>query len=457
MTRPLRFVLAWIFVSTATFSGSARGDSILNLDLLISGSPPSTPPPWMTLDFHTNNPGDVTLTITNNMSSAEFTDTVLFNVVSGIDPASLTYAYLSDVQTSGIAFNTNGGNQIKAGVFSIDFEYPTASGQTRLAGSTSSVYKITGDSITASSFLALSTLDQFSVGTFQAAAHVQGIPGGLTGSIGAVPEPASITTGVMGVIGVLGFYRRLKRSRAGSPGPTQRSRTFQLRRTIVRRQSRSLMTWVVAFLVCVLSPTLALAESVQPAWVSIGEGESPVQTASISDSGFSSTTNPPSYGGVYNPGNTTITTVNEGVGVLGDVDMHVQYIDSTPLANGVTQIVNFNIVEVPGSTTISDTLNITFTGQTPTASDANNMEVDLHWRSESTDGVRPPALANAHIIDEVTFANVDLIPFVIGDTGLSDFHIRTNSVPEPSSVVMMGLSALGLLGCAVRRRSRTRA
>jgi hypothetical protein len=145
------------------------------------------------------------------MSSAEFSDTVLFNVASPVDPTTLTYTYVSGVQTSGIAFNTNGGNQIKAGVFSVDFEYPTAASQARLAGGTSSVYDLTGQGITENSFAALSTPDHFSIGTFFAAAHVQGIPGGLSGSTGAIPEPSSITLGALGMIGLLGFYRSLKR------------------------------------------------------------------------------------------------------------------------------------------------------------------------------------------------------------------------------------------------------
>jgi hypothetical protein len=89
------FALAFVFVSVAVFSGSARGDQVLNLDVLINGSPPSTTPPWMTLDFHTVSAGDVNLTVANNMSSSEFSDTVLFNTDSGIDPTTLSYTYLS--------------------------------------------------------------------------------------------------------------------------------------------------------------------------------------------------------------------------------------------------------------------------------------------------------------------------------------------------------------------------
>jgi hypothetical protein len=105
------------------------------------------------------------------------------------------------------------------------------------------------------------------------------------------------------------------------------------------------MVGVSALLLWALSSTLALTESVQPAWVFIDEGEGPVQLASLSDgsvtgiggSGFIPATNPASYGGLYNstgsgitttptPGVTTAIT-NEAVGVLGAVDMAFAYTD----------------------------------------------------------------------------------------------------------------------------------
>lgn len=139
--------------------------------------------------------------------------------------------------------------------------------------------------------------------------------------------------------------------------------------------------------------------------------------------------------------------------MLGVVSLTFAYSDSNPLAADAEQTVNFNFYEAPGPTTLSDTLSITFTGKP--APDGTNMHVGVEWRSQSTDGVQPPVLPNAHNIDEITFANADLFSFINGDTGLSDFHIRTNSVSEPSSVVPMGLGALYLGGLVLRRRRQS--
>jgi hypothetical protein len=217
MSKLLVASLASVVLSVAVFSGSVQaGDLVLKLDTSINGTSPSTTPPWITLDFHTNSPGDVTLSIANNMSTSEFSPSVLFNVTSGINASALTYTYLSGIYTSGITFNTNGGNQIKAGVFSIDFQYPTSNSQPRLSGGTTSVYDITGQGITANSFNAFSTLDSHAFGTYLAAAEVRGIPspsGTTSGSIGtmtaSVPEPSTVTMGLMGILGALAFYRRV--------------------------------------------------------------------------------------------------------------------------------------------------------------------------------------------------------------------------------------------------------
>jgi hypothetical protein len=201
------------------------------------------------------------------------------------------------------------------------------------------------------------------------------------------------------------------------------------------------------------------------AWVFISEPDTDTQYASLSDgsvpgiggTGFIPATNPTSYGGLYNSTGSGITTTpapgvataitNEAIGVRGAVDMTFQYTDATPLAVGTSSIVNFNFVE---GTTLSDTLSITFTG----ISNSANTSVDLHWRSDSADEIPPVALPNAHNLNEIPFANgsTDLFSFINTDTGLSGTHVLVNSVPEPSSVVMLGLGALGLGGLVLRRR-----
>jgi hypothetical protein len=214
-----------------------------------------------------------------------------------------------------------------------------------------------------------------------------------------------------------------------------------------------------ALLLWTLSPPLALAGPVM-AWVAISEPETNTQFASLSDSNFIPTTNPATLGGAFaSQAGTSISIINEGVGVLGAVDMHFEYSDSTPLASGTFATVNFNFF---AGTTLSDTLGMAFTGQTPTTGDPNNMSVDLHWRSDSADGLLPPTLPNAHNLNEIPWATgnpaSELFPFIHSDTGLSGTHVVVNSVssvPEPSSVVMMGLGVLGLGGLVLRHRRQS--
>jgi PEP-CTERM motif len=202
-----------VFSSVASPGNTARADLVLDLGASISGTAPSGSTPWATLDFHTVSTGDVQLTITNHMAASEFLSTVLFNV-TGIPSSSLTFAHLSGATTSAIDLNSNGGNNIKAGTFGVDFEYPTAQAG-RFAGGMTSVYDITGAGITAQSFDVLSTPDSHALGTYLAAADVQGIPAGggtTSGSIGtttaAVPEPSTMTLGAMGLLGMLAYFCR---------------------------------------------------------------------------------------------------------------------------------------------------------------------------------------------------------------------------------------------------------
>jgi hypothetical protein len=127
MRQSLLVGLATFFMSAATSWETAKADLNLNLSTVVNGSTPSGSNPWATLDFHTVSAGDVELTITNSLPSSEFITTGLFNV-SGISPSSLIFTYLSGATTSSINLNSNGGNNIKAGQFGIDFEYPTAHG-----------------------------------------------------------------------------------------------------------------------------------------------------------------------------------------------------------------------------------------------------------------------------------------------------------------------------------------
>ena len=220
MRQSLLVGLATFFTSAATSWGTSKADLILNLSTVVNGSTPSAGTPWATLDLHTVSTGDVELTIANYLSGSEFITTELFNV-SGVSPSALTFTYLNGAATSSINLNSNGGNNIKAGQFSVDFEYTTAQGDRFLGGQTS-VYDIQGPGITAQSFDVLSDADKLGSGGYLAAADVQGIPAGsstASGSIGtstasfgtaiaSVPEPSTFTLGAFGILAAIVFSRR---------------------------------------------------------------------------------------------------------------------------------------------------------------------------------------------------------------------------------------------------------
>jgi hypothetical protein len=206
-----------ICFAIALSSGPAwSGELILNLDTRVNGTAPSDPTPWVTLDFKDISTNEVQLTISNNLQSSEYLPDVLFNSTKTLNSSS--FSYVSGKQVSGFTFNTDGGSQVQAGIFSVDFSYPTPNGGGRLSGGTQSVYDITATGLTAASFNVGST---GSPSGYLGAADVRGIPstdGTTSGSIGtttaAVPEPSTLMLGALGALGVLAWRRFGRHGRA---------------------------------------------------------------------------------------------------------------------------------------------------------------------------------------------------------------------------------------------------
>jgi hypothetical protein len=210
-------LMAVALALSATFPGSASGASvIINLGKSLNGTTPSGSPPWLTADFESTVPGTVTLTMTNNMPSAEFTPIWLFNVVDGVNPANLSFTHVSGpTPNSAVGGATTGQPSIKAGTFDLKFTWPTANNANRFSGGKTVVETIkdSADQITAASFNAFSTGSQ---GGWRSAAKIQGIPaagGTASGSIvdfhpHLVPEPSSIVLGVAGLVGMVAIARR---------------------------------------------------------------------------------------------------------------------------------------------------------------------------------------------------------------------------------------------------------
>jgi len=141
--------------------------------------------------------------------------------------------------------------------------------------------------------------------------------------------------------------------------------------------------------------------------------------------------------------------VQEGPGTLGQVSLDFEYADTTPLAVGTAQIVNFNISGPDDPGGLSDTLSISFTGH---MDGSNNMSIDLHYLSDNDLGLYPPTLPSAIAINE-TGQYQDLSAAIQGATGLSDFNLRFTSAvitPEPASFILLGIGLAGFAG--FRRR-----
>lgn len=196
---------------------SATASLIFDLGTTINGSTPTGTPPFLRAEFQTLGTDSVRLTLTNLMPTTNFVDNWVFN----IDPLSgLVFTYESGVAaidvSSGLNF-TDGGSNVKAGLFDIMFHYDTSEAN-RFHGGLTSVYTITGAGIDENSFLAFSIDNPSSPpspGGWLSASHVQGFANGAgSGSIGTmtpVPEPATIA--VIGLSAVAMIRRRLGRKR----------------------------------------------------------------------------------------------------------------------------------------------------------------------------------------------------------------------------------------------------
>lgn len=179
-------------------AASSSAAVVVNLSTLINGSPPVGSPPYLSAQIETVSIGSVNFTLTNNLPTYEFVDNWLFNINSS---STLTFTHTGGVAaltTSGSNFS-NGGSNMKAGLFDIEFHFPSENSDPfRFHGGEFSTYNVTGFGIVAEDFLSLSVDDLGSPpsqGGWISAGHIQGIPGDLSGSIGtaeAVPEPSTI-------------------------------------------------------------------------------------------------------------------------------------------------------------------------------------------------------------------------------------------------------------------------
>jgi hypothetical protein len=183
------------------------------------------------------------------------------------------------------------------------------------------------------------------------------------------------------------------------------------------------------------------------------------QSASLNlGSGYISESNPWNVSGPFGSGASFVVNKEvvggPGVGSLGAMDAHFEYVSSTPIAPGLVVVNNFNILDSSGL--LSDTLSITLSGHTPGGGDLNNISVDLHFRSENGGGINLPALSgNPTSITEIAGSYQD-VSAQIASSGVADLHVQfASAVPEPSTYGILAVAAcLGFAGFRKYRQAK---
>lgn len=181
------------FVAAATVP-SAFGAIIFNLGAPINGSIPDGVAPYASATLENNGANTVKVTLKNLAPTSNFIVRFNLNLTSNID---VSFAHLSgnvaDSTTDG-PNHSDGHPSMMAGLFDIVFSYPTSnSNPNRFKGGEDSIYNLTGTGLDETDFLAQST------GGYMAAARFQGISNDGSGTVGLVPEPASLAAVAVGL------------------------------------------------------------------------------------------------------------------------------------------------------------------------------------------------------------------------------------------------------------------
>ena len=150
--------------------------------------------------------------------------------------------------------------------------------------------------------------------------------------------------------------------------------------------------------------------------------------------------------------NSTVTVVQESISVLGSIDIHGDFVSTDPNRPSAGSVITYNVnfLETGDGVfgAISDTLQITLTGRSPSAGNPDNVSVDATFLTD-TEGANgneivPTALPGALSVYE----NGGFQTFV----PLTDLIVSAGSdgAPEPGTLSLLGLG-LTALGFGYRR------
>jgi hypothetical protein len=185
----------------------ARADLVFQLGTTFNGATPTGSAPWLTADFHTVGAGgQVTLTLTLSpgfQNTGQFISDFAFNINPNFLPGNVTVQSPTGISVS---HTTDNGNNTPPGFGAWkgwDFlvSFPTSSQNRFNNGSV--VITLTASGLTAQDFNYLNSNTKSGQLPLFVGAHVQGIPTGGSGAIGAiVPEASTVLAGA-GALGLL--------------------------------------------------------------------------------------------------------------------------------------------------------------------------------------------------------------------------------------------------------------
>lgn len=207
-TLGLALVFAWggtALAATLTFGLSFE---------FSGGSDPDGPTPWVTitLDDSFGGADDVRITIENtNVTGTEFVSGVYLNFDPLLDASLLSFSAVDDSASTPTVTGSNDSYMADGdGFFDILFDFPPPPGNfaAKFTGGESVVFDLTyTNAIDVSSF-DFSSVMGGGAGTYQAAAHIQGIDSDPDSGWVGVPEPGTALLLPLGLLGLAAIRRR---------------------------------------------------------------------------------------------------------------------------------------------------------------------------------------------------------------------------------------------------------
>lgn len=191
----------------AVTTGQRAEALTLDLGIVYTGSTPGGTAPWVTVTINDITANTVNVRVDHNASSAtgQFVSDVYLNLNPFVSPIVLSNEINANKRNGVISLSNNGVNGAAGNNFDLGISFKTSnaqSGVNRLKPGEFWSADFSGTGLSAASFFAANNRGNF-VG-----AHVQGISGGLSGHITAVPEPATLTALALGAAAVLRRRRK---------------------------------------------------------------------------------------------------------------------------------------------------------------------------------------------------------------------------------------------------------